>query len=102
MRTGNIYLHPGGTSPNNTRNADFLSNIGGTLNWTGAATFASSVSAVGGNFSSNVNFTASNGNYFTLNNGTHNSIQIFQQSSGYGFYNNVNARNDLQVFLVLV
>jgi hypothetical protein len=43
MRTGNIYLHTGGNTPNDTRSADFLSNIGGTLNWTGGATFASSV-----------------------------------------------------------
>ena len=33
QRTGNIYLHSGGNSPDTVRNSDYLGNIGGDLYW---------------------------------------------------------------------
>ena len=35
VRTGNIYLHPGGNTPNGTRTGDYLSNVSGELIWNG-------------------------------------------------------------------
>jgi hypothetical protein len=35
QRTGNIYLHTGGNTPDTARGADLISNISGNLTWTG-------------------------------------------------------------------
>ena len=45
MRTGNIYLHEGGTTP--TASSGTLSNVGGELNWDGGADFNGNLSASG-------------------------------------------------------
>ena len=47
QRTGNIYLHSGGNTPDNVRASDFLSNVGGVLNWTGGAKFNDTVTIEG-------------------------------------------------------
>jgi hypothetical protein len=33
QRTGNIYLHAGGNTPNNDRTSDYLQNVDGEVNW---------------------------------------------------------------------